>query len=322
MEVLKKNTLTGNYNDISINTVNDFCKEARKIIESKPINTVILSVGPFRYSEILVQLKKEFPNIKFVIDYRDRREDGYAGLTETQKMFENNQQIEVLKQVDLIITVNDHISEEISKINKSKKVYTMPHCVDTDFLRLNIHTENKNAEGKFIYGGELYNGLENEVELFVKFKQVFETIQTQKSGAEFYLTYPAYPEIFEKDTSVKTSPFLNKKLYQQKLIEADYVLIFRPSWSAEALSSKFFELLCLRKPILYFGKKGKVSEFLLTNKLGFHITSENCNEMAHLLIANNKSKEIPDLNYDISKHSFEFHTKLLVGQIENLINSN
>lgn len=315
---LRKVFLKGNYMDVSLNTINDFYFATKKIILENDINTVLLSVGPYRYSETLVLLKKKFPNIKYIIDYRDRWEDGLEGLTRSQQNYENIKQIETLKAVDLVVTVNDYIGKKITELELHRKTYTLPHCVDDDFYHLNDNEPKKNSDIKFIYGGELYNGLENELRTFLTFMKLFESKVKNKCTGDFYITYPAYETIFKDNPSIKSYSFLGIKDYQQKLSEADFILLFRPEWSLDSFSSKFFELLCLRKPILYFGKGGIVSDFLLTKKMGFHITNYNINEIVELVYRNTESKEIPDLKYDISTHSFEYQTKLFIGELEKL----
>jgi hypothetical protein len=314
----KKNYLTGNYTDPSGNSTDEFFVAAKKIILEKNINTVILTVGPFHYSDIILSLKREFPHVKFVIDYRDLREYNLENLTDKQRLHENNEQKKVLGSVDLIVTVNNYITERLSLVNPSCQTFTMPHCVDDDFYKMNKRDEKSSSVRRFIYGGDLYGGLETEVHTFIDFMKNYESKAKEECMAELYLTYPAYADIFANYPSVKTAPILMLEDYQKRLSEADFILLFRPQWSLDSFSSKFFELLCLRKPILYFGSTGIVSEFLVNNKLGFHITKDNINGIAELLHKNTITKEIPDQNYDLYKHSFEFHTKLLVDKLNSL----
>lgn len=314
----KKKHLIGNYNDPSKSAIKDFLKTAKTIISKEKVNTIILTVGPFHYSDILLSLKKEFPEIKYVIDYRDRREYNLESLTDAQRLFEEEKQKKVLSSVDLIMSVNDFITEQLKSINPLCKTYTMPHCVDEEFLNIKIQQPKENGCIKFIYGGDLYGGLENEIFSFLDFMKDYEKISQFRCSADFYLTYSAYPSIFKNNSAVKVQPLLMLEDYQKKLSEADFILLFRPQWSLDSFSSKFFELLCLRKPILYFGAKGMVSEFLIGNNLGFHITSENISEISALLYQNRSTKKIPDINYDILRHSFEYQTKLLVEELVKL----
>lgn len=318
-----KNFLKGNYNDISINCIDAFFAAADELIKKNKIDIVLLSVGPFRYSQIILQLKANHPNVKFVIDYRDKWEDGFLGLNEQQIKFETQQQINILNNVDLVLTVNENISENIKRINSRVKVYTLPHCVDDDFFNLKVQKQVKSDtnKDKFIYGGELYNGLDEEVKTFIAFFDRYKSKVKNSCEAMFYLSYPTYSKLLNSD-GIKVSDLLPKEQYISQIKESNFILLFRPNWSAEAFSSKFFEILCLRKPILYFGNEGAVSEFLIKNKLGYHIRSQNLNESIEEILNNKETKHIPNLSYDLSKHTFEHHTVLLAEQLALLVNKN
>lgn len=309
----------GNYNDVSINSSNAFLLGASELIEEKNVNTVIISVGPFRYSEIIIPLKEKFPEVKFVIDYRDRWEDCYAGLTGRQIKFEEKKQKKILNVVDFALTVNDNISGHLRNINPNLSIYTLPHCVDDDFYELSLSSNIKEANMKerFIYGGELYNGMTREIKTFISFFEMYKAKSENILEACFYVSYSAYEDLL-KTAGVKVESLLPKKQFQNELIQSDFIVLFRPEWSPEAFSSKFFEILCLRKPILYFGEKGKVSEFLASNRLGFHVENENIHEVLTALLENSKHKKIPNLNFDLSNYTFEHHSKLLKDYIEKI----
>lgn len=316
---VRKKFLTGNFADASLPNKQIFFETAKSIITKNNISTVILSVGPFAYSRVLIDLKKEFKNIKCIIDYRDPWEESISDLTAAQQKKELDDQLNVLKAVDLVLTVNEDISNNIRNINKKVKVITLPHCVDEDFLKIStaIKSETKNESLKFIYGGELYGGLEQEMRNFVDFFDLFSKEVKQNCKADFYSPYFSYETIL--NNKVGLNPMLLKEEYQTTLSNSDFILLFKSPLSTEAFfSSKFYEMLCLRKPLLFFGKKGLVSDFIEKHKLGFHIQKNNLQEMISAIIENMTTKKIPAVGYDLQQHSFEFHTKKLVVEIKNL----
>ncbi len=319
----RKKRLKGNYTDISFPNKEKFYEKAKQLIREKQIDTVILSVGPFDYSSIIPLLRQEYPAVKFVIDYRDKREDSYEGLTAEQIRYEVLQEETVLDAVDLVLTVNNDVSDTIRKIRPQAKIITLPHCVDNDFFSLSklppvpVPSSDTN---RFIYGGELYNGMEHEVETFTRFLNLYRKQTEKNHEAFFYVPYPAYSTLLEAG-GVHVSGFLKKEDYIAGLQKSSFILLFRPSWSAEAFSSKFFEILCLRKPVLYFGKEGSVSEFLIKNKLGFHIREENLEAAFSAIRGNEITQQIPDQGYDFSKHTFESCTRELLEHISHLNNA-
>lgn len=310
----------GNSNDISLGAQNAFLKAALQIINEKQIQLLILSVGPFRYSSIIPALREKHPDLKIVIDYRDKREDSFKGLSPARVAFETRQQAKVLAAADLVLTVNDNISEHIKTLLPGKDVFTLPHCVDEDFYRMSLlpaHARDADGEDRFIYGGELYNGMEHELKTFVTFFEGYR----QRSGARasFHLSYPAYEQILRGE-GIRCADFLSKEKFIEELQKSSYILLFRPSWSSEAFSSKFFEILCLRKPVLYFGNKGKVSEFIEEHKLGYHIRPEKIEEDLSMILENKSTGHIPDMGFDLSQYTFETYTFRLMEKLGLLNN--
>ena len=315
---LQKRFLKGNIHDISRNTVNDFYEAAEKNIISNSIDTVILSVGPFHYSEVLVLLKQKFPHIKYIIDYRDYWEDSLVSLTSWQVEFEKKLQRQVIDTVDLILSPNWEMQKHYESTFKVKS-YCLPHCYDPeDFSQIKSASIEPRSDIKLIYGGAFYAGIEENILLIKDFVNQLSKINSV--SAEFFVSIKGYEEELSHPL-IKRFDFIDSAEYFQKIANSDFVILILPSNRVNAMSSKFFELVAMKKPILYFGKCGDVSDYLIQHGLGFHITAENCKDMAQLVIENSVSKSVPNLNYDISKHGFEYCTKLLVDELNCLLNN-
>lgn len=315
---LRRPVQQGNYSDASLPNRDAFLSAARTIIREKAVTQVILSVGPYSYATLLHDLRKEFPQLKLILDYRDPWEEEFGSLTKRQQAFELKLQNALLPVTDLVLTVNDDISAHIRSLG-AKNVITLPHSVDDDFLSLDpvAKTQVPDEPVVFVYGGELYGDMEQQIADFVDFLRAFRKISGRQTKAEFYSPYPSYESILNGE--VKLYPVQPKKKYQEILMKSDFILLFKsPPITTTFFSSKFFELICLRKPVLFFGEKGKGSEFLTQRRLGFHIHKGNVQEIAQAVFANLQSKEIPDRSYDLTPHSFEAHTKDLVAHLHEL----
>ncbi len=311
---IKKIYLKGNYSDASVHVADDFYKAARKIITTKSINTVLLSVGPFRYSEALNSLKNEFPHLKYIIDYRDYWEDGLNQLTQKQINYEKELQIKVVQSSDLIIVPNMEMKSHY-ELKFSKNTYCLPHCFDEEDIK-NKQVDLSDSENiKLIYGGAFYNDIHDNIELI---KKTVDTLsQKNKVEVEFYVSIKGY----EKELThplIKRFDFIDTEQYFTKIQKSNYVILILPPNRVNAMSSKFFELVALRKPILYFGAKGEVSEYLVIYRLGYHITLENMNTIINDIYNNATTQQVPDKNYDVSSHTFKYQTKLLIDKLEEL----
>ena len=307
----KKNNLPGNFNDPSFNCEDIYLEKAIEIIKSKNINTVVLSVGPFKYSSILIELKKQFPAIKFVIDYRDYWEDSLGGLSDNQKKTELELQQKVVSRVDLIMSPNLEMQNYFASTFK-KDSYCLPHCFDhTDFVLQKRNSQSPTSVS-LIYGGAFYSEIEENIDLIKKF---IDQLSVSKSvTADFYVSIKG----FEKELThpvIKRFDFIDSQKYFEKVNEADFAILILPPNRVNAMSSKFFELLAMRKPILYFGGAGAVSDFLIKNNLGFHITSNNIIEQVNAVLNNLTNHIIPNKSHTLDEYTFEYQTNLLIQKL-------
>lgn len=313
---LARHLKTGNYGDAALPNREAFLNAARRTIREKNVTVVILSVGPFGYADLVHNLKKEFPTLHIILDYRDPWEEAIGNLTKPQQQHELNRQKALLAQADLVLSVNDDITQHLRSLGAARAV-TLPHCVDEEFLQLQLRSkEHPTGEPfHFVYGGELYGGMERQMTDFVNFFKTFKSASGHSALARFYSPYPSYEKLL--DGEVEQLPMQLRENYQRILLEADFILLFKSPLSTGAFfSSKFYEMLCLRKPILFFGEAGYVSDFITEHRLGFHITQHNLEAMVTAVLNNVQSSAIPDPGYDLYQHSFEFHTRQLISLIK------
>ncbi len=312
---LKRKKIKGNYYDISVGSEHDFYKKAKQLIEINNINTVILSSGPFSYSTILPELKKSFASLKCVIDFRDYWEDGFDGLTRKQIEFERKKQDQVIDSVDLILSPNAEMQKHYMT-GSGKRSFLLPHCVDLDDINnLPVKPQQARTHIQLVYGGGFYPQLSDCLQVV---KECLDELNKYKSTyADFFVSIEGYESDLLHD-KIRRHAFLGTIEYFQKVQQSEYVLLILPPNRVNAMSSKFFELIALRRPILYFGGVGEVSDFIIKHKLGFHVTKLNIHHIVKALLSNLESKEIPDLNFDLSKNTFSYHTQRLLGALESL----
>ncbi len=269
-QALKK-MLKGNYFDPSRKSSNRFFRSAAEIISQEKISTVLLSCGPFSYSGIIPHLKKRFPGVKFVLDFRDYWEDVFKGLTGEQIENEKKLMSAVIKSCDLIIAVNSEMVNFYAR-NTGKETFILPHCYDPEDIIPDRSEQKKDQEIKLIYGGAFYAEIESNLSLIRKL--LTRLSQSHEVKSEFYVSTAGYDEQLSHP-AIQRKGFLDTHSYFNKVINSDYVILLLPPNRVNAMSSKFFELVALKKPILYFGGDGQFSDYILKNALGFHITEEN-----------------------------------------------
>lgn len=309
-----KNTYSKKQHKISEDTAQLFLNAAIEIIEKQAINTIILSIGPHKYSEVLIFLKSKYPTIKYILDERDDwKGDFIDTLKADEQILETEFQRKVISQVDLIMTPAMELKRRYES-SFTKEVYLLPHCVDLEDIPPYMPFGNGPIV-RLIYGGAFYKKIENSIDLIKKC--IDQLSLNKKVEVEFYVSVKGYEKELEHPL-IKRYSFIDSQEYFLKVQESNFVILILPPSRAYAMSSKFFELVALRKPILYFGDKGEVSEYLIENRLGYHVTSENLNEITAEILRNIVSESIPDKSYDISYHTFEYQTKLLATKIKSL----
>lgn len=316
-EKFKEYNRTGNFGDVSSDYERLFFQYAAKIIKEKNINHLIISGGPFRYTAMIIDLKRIFPNLDISIDYRDYWEDDFHQLSEKQKSYEKKIQQKVLQYTDHIITVNNEMADYFKTTYKKNSVYVLPHCFDPDDI-LEVSKQEETNERimplqlKFLYGGALYNDIEDYILIFLDFLGALKK-RNYPVIADIYVPYRNYQVLFEKaEINCNIYDFMPTKEFFTEMNNHDSVVLFRPNWSPNAMSSKFFELIAFRKPILYFGPQGEVADFIHKHALGWHINMENFDETINQFLLNLKTRNIPNEEYDVSIHAFDYQTNLFV----------
>jgi hypothetical protein len=301
-------------NNISANTGPLFFEAAVPIILKQSINTVILSIGPYKYSEVLILLKAQFPYIKIILDDRDYWNEVFEKLNSTQLLAEKEFQKNVMNSVDLILTPYQEMKVKY-ETSFNKRVYCLPHCFDTDDIQ-NSSSSAKTDTIKIIYGGAFYSNIEDNIILI---KEIVSQLsgRGKKVDVNFFVSVKGYEKELEHPL-IKRFDFIDSVEYFSKIQQSDYVILILPPNRVNAMSSKFFELVALRKPILYFGGSGDVSEYLIKYRLGYHITPEKLTTSVDEILNNISTQNIPDKNYDVSLHTFKYQTKLLVDTLEEL----
>jgi hypothetical protein len=306
-----------NISDISLRYGESLTACADKIIKEKKIDTVITTGGPFHWCYEAIKLKKKHPGLNFILDLRDFWTGGelYLPLTTNEKKVEDDKERTCIEFSDHIFTPAERIADQLMQKYPefANKIRVLSHGFDKSEMPSGSRHENDDLI-RFGYGGIMYSKMEFAIEkLIALLKQLM--LSGKKVKLDIYTFDQTYRDLFTKaglsgqvtyHQSVKPSElfdaFLNK----------DYLLQLRAGESQEQhfKSTKFYELIALRKPVIYFGPEGDVSQFIVDNKLGFSGNTET-KKLANALIENKETKMIPSKDFDVSQYDFCHLTKEL-----------
>lgn len=284
---------------------------ARRIIKENNIKNVITSGGPFRTNYFSLELKKEFQDVYLINDFRDPWVWGnqYSKLNADQKKIELNLQTQVVEQSNLI-TVPVEPMRSYLKENypaHSNKIHLLPHAFDEE--EIVVKQEYRENSFKCVLFGTMYSGIENY------FSELCKVIANYKGKItlDIFPDIERYQNIIEKNKAkdwVKYNKPLSGKLLFETLSQYDYVVFIYPSFVKDYLSTKFYEVIYAKIPIIYLGEHGLASEYIESNMLGIHYTTETLNREFKYFIEG-KTKWSYNDKFDVDNFSFSKVTKEL-----------
>lgn len=278
-----KRKVKGNYYDRSSLCKPYLLEEVEKFIKLG-YKDILISVGPFIYSNYLLEIKKQYPNIKLYLDVRDpwtnnKTAFGYWNLSDDRFKFEKESERAVANGYDKILTVADGIGDYFVSeygIQKSK-VCTLKNGFDPlDFKHKNVEGNEKKI---IIFTGNLYEKAENS---FLMLVNQLKTLKT--SNEDFFEHYeihfygeihPTFKNYFTPELNLFFKGNIPLAEVFSKIGSAKACLLFLTDDLNYSFSTKFYEYLSQKKPIIVFSNPGKTGEFVEEHNLGRQATNEN-----------------------------------------------
>lgn len=309
----------GNFYDRTIFWKNQLHAAIRRTIQEKNIDTIITTGPPFHLVYLTVLLKKEFPEIKFIVDYRDEWTfndiHGFGLISEKRRQREFEKEKFVCENADVMISPDESILGYLTnnyKINISKKI---PHAFDKDdFKGLIIKTTNSSHSINISYFGKIQQSTNA---FFLKLNHCLDALKEKHSdlyskiGFHFYLLEPfPHTSIISRHKN-KFKFYYNIPSHQlfNMINESHYILLMLENRSKDYFTSKYPEIFYLKKTILLYSEEGKVSEFIQKNKIGIQLPKENFYEELVNILQNPQQYNYDDFN--LNEWDYEFVTREL-----------
>ena len=317
---------TKNRYDYSFFWNEQLLKQARELLTRHSIPNLLISGPPFYYAHRLSVLKKEFPELNIIVDFRDpwigSPYYGMSNLKPEQKKHEVSLLTQVYQRTNYFTAPNSFLLNEQRACIQDEslpgaELYEIPHAYDIDevkeFMNLPVRSDNKHI--RLVYGGQLYPGTDGILKALSAFldrlkasspalytRLSFDFYTPQTAQKKFFLNHPEQVRFFE--------PQGNEIM--RKLSEADYCLIFLAGHNKNYKTTKFLEYSILRKPFIVLGEKGFVAEEVERHKIGKAYNETDISELESLL-SNSSQYLSTEYNnqYDFSRYSFEAVTETL-----------
>ncbi len=319
-----------NYYDRGIFWRNQLLRKSSELIRKHGIRNVIVTGAPFSLMAFTAELKKPFPEVHLVADFRDPwtwgTDYGFSMLSPQRMRREKAREALVAQVFDRLIastsSITDHLRETYD--GTPERYLTIPHAMDPDELAVTTKREDDGVF-KMIYAGSLYDGPEAD-RYYQNLWSSLESLRDEHPHAfanfrfDLYITGQethAYAQQLKNRGLQKQVQFhqpVSPKAILELIAGSDLVLAFLPQSKKDIMVTKFNEIFHLRRPVLHIGEPGLVSRTIKERKLGDSFRVEELATELPRIILGERKIEI-DRNVDHSEHLLSSLTDLLLEKV-------
>ncbi|GAB4447193.1 MAG: hypothetical protein OHK0036_01180 [Bacteroidia bacterium] len=315
----------GNFYDRSMFWKWQLYQTIQKIIQNKQISSIIVSGPPFNMAYEVTLLKREFPDIQIIVDYRDEwtfnKVHGFGIISKKRQEVEFQKEQYVCENADIIMSCDEIILEYLINRYNVKKYFHLPHGFDKDdfkYLEVDFINHQPKNDNRIIIS--YFGNIQPNTEMF--FNELCRTLDIIRDNNislydkllfSYYLMSPFH---YEDIISLHKSKFIfNYNISSSdvfsNLSSSDFIVVILSKRAKDYFTSKYPEIFYLKKPILLYSEKGRVSEFIEKHKIGVHLPQENFYDAFVNAITNPSQFSYQDL--DVEQWDFENLTQELVS---------
>jgi glycosyltransferase involved in cell wall biosynthesis len=269
---------------------------ACRVIEREKIDAVFTTV-PLYSAHVIGKWLKSRYGLPWIADYRDVWTVWNPPLQQNgEKYFYSHRRLEqkVLAMCDQVITISPPLSELTKKCFKtylgSKTPITITNGVDlSDFTGASntINTDDKFVISYIgtIQGMRANNSFPEGLRLALEQNNAFRSKVRMRfiGGLD-----PNYSKRLEHlGDNISILPTVDHKKAIEYMVSSDVLLLINPdNWEGQmAYTTKFFEYLAARRPILAVTPSGVISEIVRNEKIGLVAPPDNPQAIAQALFA-------------------------------------
>lgn len=318
----------GNLSDEAIFWKHAFLKKAEELIIKHKVNVVISTSPPFRLSFYTCLLKKKFPQLKVISDFRDVWSDGRVFGKEKFKksveQFENRMEDYVFRESDFLTFTDSQIITNTIKKNPKidvSKFVLLPHAFDIDdYNSIQLKKEQKKGNTiVFVFGGTLTSPCIEEVAVplwnsLVKMKKEMPEIYYRLKFIFYHtnILFNKRLKAFPLDDIFEVRQPITEEAFFQTLAQADYPVSILSDFLKDYITTKNISYLPFKKPIVLIANTGRATQMIEENNLGYVLTPKDCyNTLLKIVDDHDLGVNKFNQSYDIESHSFEKVTDII-----------
>lgn len=249
-------------------------------------NNVIISCGPFRMTGALLQLKERYPQVNFILDFRDpwannKTAFGFQSIGAARLNGEIALEKEVITKADTIISVSEEMNDYFHQTHGKDRASMI--CVPNglDFADFNNAQEKLGTQQtkNWVFTGTLYPKSERVFEHFCKVLHAIHESGEWPSGLrlEFYGSVPNWFYTHSKILGDKVQYLGNIGLTQTyaTIAQSAACMLFLTDDLTYSKSTKFYEYIAMKKPVLVMSPGGETGNYVAKNGLGYNCTESH-----------------------------------------------
>lgn len=311
--------IPGNFYDKSALCKNAVVEAVQGFVE-KGYKNIVLSIGPFYYSTFLKAIRKKYPNVNLILDVRDpwtnnKTSFGYSALDPKRLMIEKTAEKVTSNLFDKIVSVADDMGEYF--IREYGIAHSKTLTIKNGFDLEDIPERRADNSGKkmIVFTGNLYEKSDPSFKIFYRQLQGLEANnKSLLDQFEFHFYGEMHPSMAHYFTNSAGLHFHNKiplpEVYA-KIGAASACLLFLTDDLNYSFSTKFYEYLSMKKPILVFSKPGKTGDFVEQHNIGRQMDNGNLEAVLSSLGENKYYQSAIDISeYDVKNLATQYASLL------------
>lgn len=314
-----KRRIPGNFYDKSALCERSMVKAVEDFVQ-KGYKNIVLSIGPFYYSTFMSGIKKRFPHLNLILDVRDpwtnnKTSFGYSGLDPKRLAVEKRAEKITANLFDKIVSVADDMGEYFLKeyTLALSKILTIKNGFDPEDIPAQMPANN--GKKTIVFTGNLYEKSDPSFRMFYKQLQEMRTKNSPLFGQfEFHFygeVHPSMAHYFSAGTGLHFHNRIPLREVHAHIGASSACMLFLTDDLNYSFSTKFYEYLGMKKPILVFSKPGKTGAFAEQYNIGKQMNDSNLEEVISTL----EKEEYYKASIDIS----EYDVRNLAAQYASLL---
>ncbi len=267
-------------------------REARRLVRDQGIDSVLVTAPPFSAFQVGVQLKREFPHLKLICDFRDQWvgylfQPGSAGSRRKQRVLQLER--EAVETADSVVSVTNSWVQQLRERYPNQhaaKFHCVPYGYDPEVFTPAPERAASDGILRITYAGSVSDDYIYSPRYFLEAldglpAEIRTRIEVRFIGRAAINTRPLFAN---RDGGVKLLGFMAQENVARQLGDADVLLLIVGDANAQA--GKLFEYLAVGRPILALAPpEGEIGRLIRQARAGWCVPHNDTGAIRNLLVS-------------------------------------